>query len=119
MFFGPEKFTEFDKLISLDDLTKFLEFLRFAFAALHSGGKNGDNDYSRCGFAKINNDDTVLLPYTVLSSEKIMVPTFYFNFESAALEGKVQVGLYINVLRLIKKFLKSTLKIYYTVCIAS
>ncbi len=38
-FYGRERFTETDKFISLEDLTKFYEYLDFAFTVLHSGGK--------------------------------------------------------------------------------
>lgn len=81
-----------DKLICLEDLTVFFEFLQFSFRVLHSGGKNVDSDCRKCGFIKQDQNDD-LLPYTVLESgEKVMPTTYFFKSVRDAI-GKSQVGV--------------------------
>lgn len=80
-----------DKLISLEDLTKFFEFLQFAFRVLHSGGKNVDSEYRKCGFVKEDREGH-LFPYTVLESGEKVMPAFFFRSRRAAI-GKTQVGV--------------------------
>lgn len=84
-------FTQFDLIISLDDLKKFYDFLYFGFSVLHSGGKNIDSECRHCGFVQVNSDS--LIPYTVLESGERGVPLFYFEGQTDVLKAKAQVGV--------------------------
>ena len=71
-------------------MEKFYSYLVFAYHVLQSGGKNRDDDYSKCGFVRVNNDS--LIPYTVLNETEKAVPLFYFEGQIDILKEKATVS---------------------------
>jgi hypothetical protein len=72
-------------------MEKFYAYLMFAYHVLQSGGKNKDDDFSKCGFVRVNNDN--LIPYTVLNENEKGVPLFYFEGQIDILKEKASVSL--------------------------
>lgn len=80
-----------DLIVSLEETIKLYEYITFAYEVLSSGGKNKDDDFSKCGFVRVNNDS--LIPYTVLKDGEKSVPLFYFEGQTEILKEKAEVRL--------------------------
>jgi len=70
-------------------LEKYFAFLSFAYQVLQSGGGNKANDFTKCGFVKVNQDS--LIPYSIMSENDKAVPCFYFEGQIDILNAKSQV----------------------------
>jgi len=89
--YGPEPFTVNDLIVKAPELEKYYSFLSFSYQVLQSGGGNKTEDYSKCGFVKVNQDS--LIPYTVMSEEDKGIPLFYFEGQIDILNAKSEVRL--------------------------
>jgi hypothetical protein len=106
-FYGTEPFTTNDLVLSLEDVEKFHDYLLFAYDVLNTGGHNRSNDFSKCGFVRVNSDN--LIPFTVLPNEEKGVPLFYFEGQTDILKEKACVRSFKNIRFLVTSiFLKRT-----------
>ena len=81
--------SDLDLIVTLEETKKLYEYINFAFNVLSNNGRNPDNDFSKCGFVRVNNDS--LIPYTVLKDGDKSVPLFYFEGQTEILKEKAEV----------------------------